>query len=98
MQVALNFFKLQYPLLKNKIDLDQLVSVFFFYTMMLIIFANSLDPDQARQNVGDQTRQNVGPDLDPNSFILIVFLKEFFEKNIFANAHHNQRKLMTSHL
>ena len=26
---------------------------------MLIIFANSLDPDQ--------DRQNVGPDLDPNS-------------------------------
>ena len=31
-------------------------------------FANSLDPDQAQQNVG--------PDLDPNCLTL-VFLKEF---------------------
>ena len=36
-------------------------------------FANSLDPDQARQNVG--------PDLDPKLFdTLMVFLKEFFKK------------------
>ena len=41
-------------------------------------FANSLDPDQARQNVG--------PDLDPNSLILLlVFLKEFFKKVDFEN-------------
>ena len=40
---------------------------------LLISFVNSLDPDQARQNVG--------PDLDPNSFdTLMVFLKDFFEK------------------
>ena len=39
---------------------------------LLITFANSSDPDQARQNVG--------PDLDPNCLTLMVFLKEFFEK------------------
>ena len=37
---------------------------------LLRTFANSLDPDL--------DRQNVGPDLDLNC--LIVFLKEFFEK------------------
>ena len=36
-----------------------------------MIFANSLDPDQARQNVG--------PDLDPNCFhTLMVLLKEIY--------------------
>ena len=40
---------------------------------LLITFANSLDPDQAQQNVG--------PDLDPNCFdTLMVFLKGFCEK------------------
>ena len=38
---------------------------------------NSLDPDQARQNVG--------PDLDPNCLTLMVFLKEFIEKDDFEN-------------
>ena len=42
------------------------------YCGLLIIFSNSLDPDQ--------DRQNVGPDLDPNCLTLIAFLKEFFEK------------------
>ena len=42
-----------------------------FYRVF-ITYANSLDPDQ--------DRQNVGPDLDPNSLALIVYLKEFFEK------------------
>ena len=37
------------------------------------IFANSLNPDQ--------DRQNVGPDLNPIPLtLLIVFLKAFFEK------------------
>ena len=39
---------------------------------MLITFANSLDPDQARHFVG--------PDLDPNCLTLMVFQKEYFEK------------------
>ena len=38
---------------------------------LLITFAKSLDPDQARQNVR--------PDLDPNCLTLMVFLKDFFE-------------------
>ena len=42
------------------------------FCRLLITFANSLDPDQARQNVG--------PDLDPNCLTLMVFLKDFFEK------------------
>ena len=33
-------------------------------------FASSLDPDQARQNVG--------PDLDPNCLTLMLFLQDFF--------------------
>ena len=41
----------------------------------MIIFANSLDPEQARQNVG--------PNLDPNCVTLMVYLKEFFEKAYF---------------
>ena len=40
---------------------------------LLIAFANSLDPDQARQN-GE-------PDLDPNCLTLMVFLKDFLLKS-----------------
>ena len=39
---------------------------------LLMTFANSLDPDQ--------DRKDVGPDLDPNCLTLIVLLKEFFKK------------------
>ena len=39
---------------------------------LLITFANSLDPGQAKQKVG--------PGLEPNCFTLMVFVKEFFEK------------------
>ena len=39
---------------------------------------NSLDPDQARQNVR--------PDLDPNCLTLMVFLKEFIEKDDFEKS------------
>ena len=52
--------------------------------MMLIFFANSLDPDQAGQNVG--------PDLDPNCLILIVFLKEFSEKKYFCQCTSQPKK------
>ena len=44
---------------------------------LLITFANSLDPDQARQNVR--------PDLDPNYLTLMVFLKIFLKKLILQN-------------
>ena len=40
---------------------------------LLITFANSLDPDQ--------DRQNVSPDLDPNCFTLIVFLEYILKVN-----------------
>ena len=46
--------------------------------LLLITFVNSLDPDQARQNVG--------PYLDSNCLILMVFLKEFFEKVDFEKS------------
>ena len=39
---------------------------------LLITFANSSDPDQARQNIGS--------DLDSNVLTLMVFLEDFFEK------------------
>ena len=50
-----------------------------------INFANSLDPDQARQNVGH--------DLDPNCLTLMVFLKENFE-----NVSSNPISLKTFHV
>ena len=42
------------------------------FRRLLIIYANSLDPDQAQQNVG--------PNLDQLFDTLMVFLKDFFEK------------------
>ena len=57
------------------------------FCCLLITFANSLDTDQ--------DRQNVGPDLDPNYFyILIVFLKEFFEKVNFEKSHQMTTKAL----
>ena len=46
------------------------LQLFTYYCHLLITFANSLDPDQARQNGG--------PYLNPNCLTLVVFLKEFF--------------------
>ena len=40
---------------------------------LLITFANSLDPDQ--------DRQNVSPDLDPNCLTHIIFREELIEKS-----------------
>ena len=51
---------------------------------LLITFANSLDPDQARQNVG--------PDLDPNCLTLMVFRKEFFEEVNFRKKSIDDKK------
>ena len=45
---------------------------------LLITFANSLELDQ--------DRQNVGPDLDPNCFTMIVFRKIFFEQVYFEKS------------
>ena len=47
-------------------------SLFTRQCRLLITYANSLDPDQARRNVG--------PDLGPNCLTLMVLPKEFFEK------------------
>ena len=44
---------------------------------LLITFADSLDPDQARLNVG--------LNMDPNCLTLMVFLKDFFVKVNFEN-------------
>ena len=45
------------------------------FCRLLITFANSLDPDQARQNVG--------PELDPKQFgTLMLFMEEFLKKFI----------------
>ena len=51
---------------------------------LLITFANSLDPDQAIQNVPS--------DLDPCCLTLIVFLKEFFEYIDFENKMQTTKK------
>ena len=44
----------------------------FVYSLSTSVFANSLDPDQVRKNIG--------PDLDPNCFTLMLFLN-FFRKS-----------------
>ena len=50
-------------LLNKSMYFDQLLcNHMFVLACLLITFANSLDPDQARQNVA--------PDLDPNCLIL----------------------------
>ena len=58
----------------------------FIYRCHLLItfFANSLDPDQAQQNVR--------PDLDPNYLTLMVFLKEFFKKVDFEKNQQTTKK------
>ena len=60
-------------------------SLFVYKCRLLITFANSLDPDQVRQNVG--------PDLDPNcSDTLMVFQKEYFEKVDFEKKNQQTTK------
>ena len=55
---------------------------------LLITFANSLDPDQARQNVG--------PDLDPNCLTLMVFLKDCFLKKKKLKKKKKKKKKQTT--
>ena len=43
-----------------------------YLTHFTCVFANSLNPDQAGQNIGSE--------LNPNYLTLMVFLKELFEK------------------
>ena len=49
----------------------------------MITFANSLDPDQAQQNVGPEWIQTDNA---------MVFLKEFFEKVNFEKKKHSRRQ------
>ena len=51
----------------------QLTLCLLVLTDLQIILANSLDPDQAGQNVG--------PDRKPNCLTLTLLLKDFFEKS-----------------
>ena len=55
------------------LDPYSLLKLLAYYGRLLITLANSLDPDQ--------TRQNVGPALDPSCLILMLFPKEYFGKN-----------------
>ena len=59
--------------------------LFTYLCHLLITFANSLDPDQAQQNVG--------PDLNLKLFnTLMVFLKEFFIKVDFEKNQQTTKK------
>ena len=51
---------------------------------LVITFANSLDPNQ--------DRQNVCPDLDPSCLKLVVFLEEFNEKVNFDKSQQTTTK------
>ena len=57
--------------------------------LLLIALANSVDPDQARQNVG--------PDLDSNCLTLMVFRKEFFEKDDFEKNSADHKNSMQNY-
>ena len=59
--------------MKNKAGYIISLSLLAATCHLLIIFANILNPEQ--------DRQNVGPDLDPNCWTLIAFRKEYFEKS-----------------
>ena len=65
-------------------NLDLLLCIGVCWCHLLITFANSLEPDQARQYVW--------PDLDPNCLILMVFLKEFYKKVDFEKKSANFKK------
>ena len=54
------------------------------FCRLLITRANSLDPDQARQNVG--------PDLDPNCLTLWWYSWKFFLKKIKLKKKNNKKK------
>ena len=73
--------KMRVPLLKE--CADEIHSPFTFlasgnFCQLLITFANSLDPDQDRHNVGH--------DLDPNCLTLMVFSKKLILKLQFKES------------
>ena len=55
---------------------------------LLIIFANSLDPDQAQQNIG--------PDLDPNSLTLWWYSWETFLNKVNLKKKKKKKKNSTN--
>ena len=62
------------------------------FCRLLLIFANSLGPDQAGHCVG--------PDLDPNCvdlLILTVFLKEYFKKVNFEKSQQLTKKIIKNY-
>ena len=59
---------------QNWLD-NHYIKLFTDWCHLLLTFENRLAPNQAWQNVR--------PDMDPNCLTLIVFLKEFFNKNEF---------------
>ena len=69
----------------NDIDLfNNLLIHYLLVSNPLITIANSLDPDQARQNVR--------PDQYLNCLTLMVFLKEFLKKSILKKISRRQKK------
>ena len=59
--------------------------IFLYLCHLLKTIANSLDPDEAQQNVG--------PDLDPICLTLRIFLKEFFKKVDFEKNSRQQKSI-----
>ena len=80
---------IRFNILFNSCDLEIEVNGIKSLTLCLLVssatFANTLDPDQAQQNVE--------PGLDPNCSTLMVFLKEFFEKVDFENMSRRQKSM-----
>ena len=56
---------------------------------LLITFANSLDPDQARQNIG--------PDLDPNCLTPRWYLWKDFWENLILNKSADDKKIVKNY-
>ena len=76
-----------HPFLKGKLSINVFHSTVnsACFCHLLITFANSLEPDQARQNVW--------PDLDPN----FLTLKDCLEKKIILNTDDKKSLKITQH-
>ena len=68
----------------------QVLACWWWHCPLLIMFANSLEPDQARHNVG--------PDVDPNCLILWLYSwKNFLKKLILKKISRRQKTKITQH-
>ena len=83
-------------IMKRKVENSPSVSSFLYsflasgdFCRLLKTFANSLDPDQARQNVG--------PDLDPNCLTLWWYSWKIFLKKLILKKIHRQQKSMQNY-